>query len=135
MINTFYCLKNLIKYNYYVFNYKFFYKYNKINKSKLRKFHQRKLLNRGIIFGYKMAFYGRFTRKQRAASIWFKLGRVPLNSVTCKIDYGFYTIPLKNSAISIKVWLYKTPYVFDWVYKVPNYMEEHEFMPEEGEEV
>jgi ribosomal protein S3 len=68
-----------------------------------------------------MAFYGRFTRKQRAASIWFKSGKVPLNSVNCRMDYAFYTVPLKNSAVSVKVWLYKTPLVYDWVYKVPEY--------------
>lgn len=103
MINIFYSLKNMIKYNYYVFNYNFFLKYNKINKAKLRNIHQKRIENRGVLLGYKMAFYGRFTRKQRAASVWFKVGKVPLNSVTCRIDYGFYTIPLKNSAVSIKI--------------------------------
>jgi len=59
------------------------------------------------ILGYKMSFKGRFTRKQRASSIWFHQGFVPLNTIKGSIDYSFFTIPLKNSAISIKLWLYK----------------------------
>ena len=56
-----------------------------------------------------MAFYGRFSRKQKASSIWFTHGRVPLNTLNIHIDYSFFTIPLKNSAVSIKIWLYKNP--------------------------
>ncbi len=119
LITTFYALKNIIRYNYFVLNYKFFLKHNNINISKLRK--KKDLRSASYLYGYKMAFYGRFTRKQRAASIWFKSGKVPLNSVNCRMDYAFYTVPLKNSAVSVKVWLYKTPLVYDWVYKVPEY--------------
>jgi len=54
-----------------------------------------------------MAFHGRFSRKQKASSIWFSYGKVPLNKVNINIDYSFFTIPLKNSAVSIKIWIYK----------------------------
>ena len=50
----------------------------------------------------------RFRRKQRAASYWFSKGKVPLNTINSLIDYAYYTIPLKNSAITVKVWLYKS---------------------------
>jgi ribosomal protein S3 len=54
-----------------------------------------------------MAFKGRFSRKQRASSIWFNYGKVPLNSIKASIDYSFFTVPLRNSAVSIKIWIYK----------------------------
>ena len=37
-------------------------------------------------------------------------GKVPLNTLSVKLDYFFFTIPLKNSAISIKIILYKNSY-------------------------
>jgi len=37
-------------------------------------------------------------------------GKVPLNTLSVKLDYSFFTIPLKNSAISIKIILYKNIY-------------------------
>ncbi len=58
--------------------------------------------------GYKMHLTGRFTRKQRAASYWFSKGKVPLNTISTFIDYAFFTIPLQNSAVTVKIWLYKS---------------------------
>jgi ribosomal protein S3 len=55
------------------------------------------------LLGFKFHFVGRFSRKQRAASIWFKEGFMPLNTLKCDIDYGCYNLPLKNSAINVKV--------------------------------
>lgn len=63
--------------------------------------------------GFKMSFKGRFSRKQRASSIWFHQGFVPLNTIKAIIDYAFFTIPLKNSAISVKLWLYKNTEIMD----------------------
>jgi hypothetical protein len=79
--------------------------YNVLNKHDLRK----KLVGKykNAIVGYKMAFHGRFSRKQKSSSIWYTHGRVPLNKVNINIDYSFNTVPLKNSAVSIKIWLYK----------------------------
>jgi ribosomal protein S3 len=57
--------------------------------------------------GFKIKCSGRFSRKQRASSYWFSLGSVPLNSVTATIDYSMYTVPLANSAITIKVWIHR----------------------------
>ena len=70
-----------------------------------------------FIMGFKMSFKGRFSRKQRASSIWFHQGYVPLNTVKAIIDYAFFTIPLKNSAISVKLWLYKNTEITHWHYK------------------
>jgi hypothetical protein len=38
-------------------------------------------------------------------------GKVPLNTLSIKLDYFFFTIPIKNSAISIKIILYKSLHV------------------------
>jgi ribosomal protein S3 len=56
--------------------------------------------------GYKMAFRGRFSRKQRASFIWLHNGKVPLNTLKAHIDYSFFIVALKNSVVSIKVWFY-----------------------------
>ena len=94
-------------YLYVSFSFKKFLEYLNLNRRK----HYIKLKNiyksSSYILGYKMSFKGRFTRKQRASSIWFHQGFVPLNTIKGFIDYSFFTIPLKNSAISIKLWLYK----------------------------
>jgi hypothetical protein len=73
-----------------------------------------------FILGYKMSFKGRFTRKQRASSVWFHQGFVPLNTIKGQIDYSFFTIPLKNSAVSIKLWLYKNTNKIIWDSKFIN---------------
>jgi hypothetical protein len=65
---------------------------------------------KSALIGYKLAFKGRFSRKQRASNIWYMHGKVPLNTLSIKLDYSFFTIPLKNSAISIKIILYKNKY-------------------------
>ena len=57
----------------------------------------------GLIYGFKFHFRGRFSRKQRAASIIFQKGPMPLTTMSSNIDYGFITMPLLNSLVSIKV--------------------------------
>ena len=55
------------------------------------------------LLGFKIHCRGRFSRKQRASSIWFKHGKVDLNTLSSQIDYSFYSVPLRNSLCSIKV--------------------------------
>ena len=99
-------LNRYLKFNYWYYNYlvgdSIVFKLNNL-KSRI-KIHTRA----NNIRGYKMYLAGRFTRKQRAAHYWFSRGKVPLNSITSLIDYAFFTIPLKNSVILVKVWLYKS---------------------------
>jgi ribosomal protein S3 len=59
------------------------------------------------LYGYKFHFLGRLSRKQRASSINYIGGKVPLNSLNAKIDYGYFSVPLVNSIVRIKVFLYK----------------------------
>jgi hypothetical protein len=96
---------NLLKFNYFKYIW-----------LQIKKFNARNIRNSNIIkyysmlLGYKLAFKGRFSRKQRASNIWYMHGKVPLNTLSVKLDYFFFTIPLKNSAISIKIILYKSLY-------------------------
>ena len=53
--------------------------------------------------GFRIRLHGRFTRKQIAASYHFQEGSMPLSSMKAFIDYGFTTVPLRNSAIGVKV--------------------------------
>jgi ribosomal protein S3 len=58
---------------------------------------------RGGLLGFKMQCSGRFSRRQRASSIWFLYGSVPLSTINEKIDFASYSIPILNSKITIKI--------------------------------
>lgn len=62
---------------------------------------------KGSLYGFKILIKGRFSRKLRASKVVMNFGKVPLNTLTAKIDYTFLTMPLKNSAVGIKVYLYR----------------------------
>ena len=100
-------LNNLLNFNYFKY---IWLQTKKINLRDLRSNSNNKLKYRSILVGFKLAFKGRFSRKQRASDIWYMRGKVPLNTLSVKLDYYFFTIPLKNSAISIKIILYKNLY-------------------------
>lgn len=40
---------------------------------------------------------------------------MPLTTISANIDYSFFTIPLDNSLISIKIWLLKHPFSLDGI--------------------
>lgn len=88
-------------FNLWRFNYTRIFKFNrfKLKLDKSKSF--RKLL------GFKFHCSGRFSRKQRASSIWFRESKIPLNTINANIEYGFFTVPIRNSAVSIKIWLYR----------------------------
>jgi ribosomal protein S3 len=97
-----YFYKNILNYEYLK---KLWWKFNNFN---LRNIRQKYIVKyKSILMGFKFAFRGRFSRKQRASFIWIHEGKVPLNTLNLFIDYSFLTISLKNSAVSIKIWLYR----------------------------
>lgn len=126
--NFFYFIKKVINtkiifissffFNKYI-NFKYlkfiWYSFKKYNFRKVRDLYRPRY--KGIMSGYKMAFRGRFSRKQRASFIWVHSGKVPLNTIRKKVDYTFFTIPLKNSLVSIKLWFY-----FNKIYKSYKYL-------------
>lgn len=83
--------------------------FKKINVRNVR--HQYIPLYYSNIMGFKMVFKGRFSRKERASKMRLQIGKIPLNILNVNIDYNFITLPIKNSAISIKVYLYRMPIV------------------------
>jgi hypothetical protein len=53
--------------------------------------------------GFKFHFLGRFSRKQRASSITFNYGKMPLNTLDLNIKFFAETVPLINSIINTKI--------------------------------
>lgn len=97
-----YFYKNILNYEYLR---KLWWKFQNFN---LRNIRQKYIIKyKSILMGFKFAFRGRFSRKQRASFIWIHEGKVPLNTLNLFIDYSFLTISLKNSAVGIKIWLYR----------------------------
>jgi len=76
-----------------------------INKFRRLKFLEGK--KKSLLYGYKFHFSGRFTRKQKAASLWYSKGANPVSSMAHDVEYGFHTVTLQYSACTLKVWLYK----------------------------
>lgn len=98
-------MARFFNYSYYNYNYKSGYQSLGINFLKSRI----KIHTKGSnLIGYKMYLMGRFTRKQRAGHLWFSRGKTPLNTISAFIDFGFHSLSLKNSTITVKVWLYKS---------------------------
>lgn len=99
-----YYLNRFLSFSLWSFNYNFLINYNNLNKRKLRKLENGRF---GYLIGFKLHCLGRFSRKQRASSVWFRETKVPLNTLSATIDYGFFTVPIRNSAATVKVWLYR----------------------------
>ena len=92
-----YFMNSYIKYGYCLFQ-----RYVSIGALKLKKNVTIKKIFPGF-FGFRMKFKGRFSRRQKASSILYSVGNIPLTRLNANIDYNFYTIPLRNSAISVKI--------------------------------
>lgn len=83
-----------------------------INKRNLRQQYLPKY--KSHIMGFKMIFRGRFSRKDRASKMTLVMGKVPLNTLESKIDYTFLTMPLKNSIISFKIYMYRKEFLYNY---------------------
>lgn len=57
--------------------------------------------------GFKLLCLGRFSRRQRARKIFFSDFKMPLTKISANIDYNFSVVSIDNSAVSVKIWLYK----------------------------
>lgn len=56
-----------------------------------------------MVYGYKMHFKGRFSRKLRKSSVWFTNGSVGTSFMSANLDFGSFTFVLKNSICNLKV--------------------------------
>lgn len=97
-------LNRFLSYSIQYINYNFFVNYNSINKRSLRNLSPARF---GSLIGFKLQCLGRFSRKQRASSVWFRELRIPLNTLKATIDFGFFTVPIRNSVATVKIWLYR----------------------------
>lgn len=97
-------LNRFLSFSLWNFNYNFLINYNNLNKRNLRNLRNNRF---GYLIGFKLHCLGRFSRKQRASSVWFRETKVPLNTLSAIIDYGFFTVPIRNSAATVKIWLYR----------------------------
>jgi len=60
-----------------------------------------------LLFGYKLQFNGRFTRKQKSANVWFLKGSLYNSSMKNNVDYASNYYTFRYSKCSVKVWLFK----------------------------
>lgn len=105
-INYLLIFTNIIKYyvdfNFFILLWDIASKFNRRNSR-----HNLNEYKKSGLIAFKMAFKGRFSRKQRASSIWYSNGRASLNRLDLEVDYAFVKVPLKNSIVSIKIWLFR----------------------------
>ena len=71
-----------------------------------------------FLYGYKIQFHGRFTRRSRSESVSTGYGRVSTSTVSANIDYASSSLTLRNGSGSVKVWLYRAPRFKFFSYKV-----------------
>jgi len=71
-----------------------------------------------LLYGYKIQFHGRFTRRSRSESVSSGYGRVSTSTISAPIDYASSSLTLRNGAGSVKVWLYRAPRFKSFSYKV-----------------
>lgn len=69
------------------------------------------MMRKGVVFGYKIACAGRFSRKQRTTYSWKTVGRLGSASIRARLDYSYRTLALKYSACTVKVWVRMGSYV------------------------
>jgi ribosomal protein S3 len=71
-----------------------------------------------FLFGYKIQFHGRFTRRSRSESVSTGYGKVSTSTINAHIDYASSSLTLRNGSGSVKVWLYRAPRFKLFSYKI-----------------
>ncbi len=57
--------------------------------------------------GIKVSVSGRLGGAEIARTEWYRVGRVPLQTIRADIDYGFAVAVTKYGTIGVKVWIFK----------------------------
>jgi len=73
------------------------------------------------ILGFHLTCSGRFSRKDRATHRHIRLGKKPLNTFKGRLEYYVEKVFLKNSVVSIKLWLAKKAFVGLGVFHLHEY--------------
>lgn len=55
------------------------------------------------LLGFRLKCSGRFSRKQRASSFSYTVGKVPLSTVTAFVDFSMDSISLRFGACGLKI--------------------------------
>lgn len=110
-----YHANNFMRLKFYNYNYEYDTSNKYLNNLRMRDFHY---LDAYVFRGFKLLFSGRFARKQRASFLWFNDGRLPLNTISGNVDYNFFVMPIRNSTICVKVWLFKYPGASKYLLKI-----------------
>lgn len=71
-----------------------------------------------FLYGYKIQFHGRFTRRSRSEAVTTGYGRVSTSTISAPIDYATSSLTLRNGSGSVKVWLYRAPRFKIFSYKI-----------------
>lgn len=71
-----------------------------------------------LIYGYKIQFHGRFTRRSRSEAVATGYGRVSTSTISATIDYAMSNLTLRNGSGAVKVWLYRAPRFRSFSYKI-----------------
>jgi len=56
-----------------------------------------------LLYGYKIQFHGRFTRRSRSEAVSTDYGRVSTSTISAQIDYASSSLVLRNGSGSVKV--------------------------------
>lgn len=62
-----------------------------------------RLIKMSIVYGFKLQFSGRFTRRQRSVLYWNLVGRIPFSSKSAYIEYYSAPVNLSNGVGCVKV--------------------------------
>lgn len=71
-----------------------------------------------LIYGYKIQFRGRFTRRSRSEYVSSSYGKVSTSTLDATIDYAISNLILRNGSGAVKVWLYRAPKFRSFSYRV-----------------
>lgn len=63
--------------------------------------------NTSALFGYKLQFVGRLTRRGRVRTTWKLGGSVPTSRVSAQVEHSLYVGILRNGVCCVRVWLYR----------------------------
>lgn len=66
----------------------------------------RNLKSNDNLIGFRINCSGRFTRRQMASYIWWKEGRLNMNTLSIPLDYASLNFRLRYGICGLKIWLY-----------------------------
>lgn len=69
-----------------------------------------------LLFGFKMQFVGRITRRDRARISWVLFGSVPFSTVSAYIEHAMYIGILRNGTCCLRAWIFRRKPKYNYNY-------------------